>query len=156
MRAMRRRSPKPGDLLEIKCPRGFAYVHYIGRDATYGDAVFVYPKVVRNRISNLKSLDDSNAYVTYYPAKAAVKQGLVQIVATGNLPAAAKLPVDHRREGATNRAGDVLAWIVARDGHETLKRRLTTADRKLPIASVWNHEYLIERIVEGWNPQQHG
>ncbi len=42
------------------------------------------------------------------------------------------------------------------DGTEQLKRKLSLKDRELPIAAVWNHEYLIDRINEGWKPEHEG
>jgi len=58
--------------------------------------------------------------------------------------------------GAPSRDGKVLAWIVERDGKEVLKRELTAAERKMPIASIWNHEYLIDRITDNWRPENEG
>lgn len=148
--------PRPGDLLEISCKPGVAYIHYVGKHRDFGDTIFVYPEILARRQPDLTSLGAQGGYLTFYPAGASVRQGLAKIVASRPLPPGVHVPDVFRREGATSRAGKVQSWIVVRDGHETLKRTLTAKERKLPIASVWNHEYLIDRIVQGWRPEQEG
>ena len=142
---------KAGDVLELKVGNRFAYVHYIGRHREYGDAVVVNPQL-QDESASISGQYFSRGYVTFYPATAAVAQELVRVV--GNLPPP-ELPERFRREGA--RSGrQVATWIVEdRDG-EVVKATLSDDDLRLPIASIWNHEFLVQRVAEGWDPLQQG
>lgn len=94
----------------------------------------------------------AGAFVTFYPATAAVNQGLVHIV--GHLPPP-RLPTRLRRPGA--RVGNrVLTWIIGDGSNEVVKRELSDEERKLPIAVVRNHAMLIQLISEGWTPECEG
>jgi hypothetical protein len=50
----------------------------------------------------------------------------------------------------------VTTWIIVDECGEVLKRTLSDEDLLLPIESIWNHEYLIGRIKEGWRPEHEG
>jgi len=152
-----RKRAKPGDLLELSTAYGLAYVHFVGRHHGYGDGIYVYPNWYANRPTTLKCVCKSDRYLTFYPVQSAVRQGLVEIVGSAPLASDDTLrTLVLRRRGFTTPEGQVLAWIIERDGNETLKRTLTDEERKLPIASVWNHEYLIEMIASSWRPEQEG
>ncbi len=153
---LRRQSLKPGDVLEVSCGRRLAYIQYVGKQPEYGDTVFVYPTLFERRPADLKCLHAVAGYLTFYPAGRAVRQGLAEVAGACPLPPGLQVPSVYRREGVTDREGKVLAWIIVRDGRETVRRRLTASERKLPIASIWNHEYLVDRIVEDWRPEQEG
>lgn len=142
--------------MEIRAEKGFAYVRAVGRDPGYGHAIHVYPRWFPKRLTDFQELTEESGYITFYPAQAAVNQGLVEIVASGPLPDGVELPTVFRRRGALDSTGKVLAWIVSRNGKELLKRKLTEEERRLPIASVWNHEFLVERIAQGWRPEDEG
>jgi hypothetical protein len=143
-----------GDLVSIRSKHGVALVHYVCRDAFYGHAIYVY-SVWHKTLQQALRTPLPNGYLTFYPAQSATLQGLAKIVASAPLPKGIQLPIRHRRAGASNRQGDVLAWfIVAADGVERMKRRLTDADRQLPIAAIWGHQYLKDRITERWRPEQ--
>jgi hypothetical protein len=152
-----RKRAKPGDLLELSTAHGLAYVHFIGRNHDYGDGIYVYPYWYASRPRDLQFVCKSDGYLTFYPVQSAVRQGLVEIVGSAPLPSDDNVrTLVLRRRGFTTPEGQVLAWIIERDGNETLKRELTDEERKLPIASIWNHEYLIEMIASGWRPEQEG
>jgi hypothetical protein len=141
----------PGDVLEVPLAQGLGYLLYVGRHAEYGDAITVSPAVVNQRPSVTVGLFDEG-YVTFYPARAALAQGLVTVV--GRLPAPA-LPTVLRRAGVrTGRR--VETWIIEDESGETMKRTLDGKERLIPIAAIWTHEFLIHRIAEGWRPEQEG
>lgn len=130
---------------------GLGYVLYMGTHPEYGDAIAVAPVVVSHRPSVSQEFFDEG-YVTFYPARAALAQGLVTVV--GRLPAPA-LPTVLRRAGVrTGRR--VETWIIEDESGETMKRTLDGKERLIPIAAIWNHEFLIHRIAEGWRPEQEG
>jgi hypothetical protein len=91
--------------------------------------------------------------MAFYPATAAVAQGLVEVI--GYLPPP-ELPQRLRRPGA--RSGlRIDTWIIENGTGETAVRsRLSEDEVRLPIAVIWNHEFLIQRNAEGWDPAQEG
>jgi hypothetical protein len=148
----KRKRAKPGDVLELKTANRCAYLQYIGRHLEYGDAVLVSPKLYSSPTAVTGELF-SNAYVTFYPLTAAVAEGLVEVV--GHL-APPKLPQRLRRPGAIS-GRQVETWVIEDDaGEEVVRRKLSEEELRLPIASIWNHEFLIQRITEGWNPSEEG
>jgi hypothetical protein len=42
------------------------------------------------------------------------------------------------------------------DSEESLRSTLSKDELALPIAAIWNHERLIQRVVEGWHPSVEG
>jgi hypothetical protein len=149
--ATQRKRVKPGDVLELKAGDHFAYLHYIGSHPQYGDAVLVSPHLLEQRAS-IPSEYFTDGYLAFYPAATSVAQGLVTVVARMPPP---KLPERLRRAGA--RSGrHVDTWIIESASGEVVKATLSVEDLRLPIAAIWNHELLIQRIVEGWNPAHEG
>jgi len=144
----------PGDVAEIRTKHGVALFHYVGYNPSIGHAIYVYPVWYKSRGDALQA-SLPKGYMTYYPAQSATLQRLARIVATAPLRKGISLSTRWRRCGYTTPRGEVLAWIIIEpDGREKLKRRLTAKDRQLPIESVWSHYYLIDRITEGWRPEQ--
>lgn len=151
MMAKQRKRAKVGDVLELEAGNRFAYLHYIGRHPEYGDAVLVKPQF-RERQTSVTADMFSGAYVAFYPVTAAVSQGLVDVV--GHLPPP-DLPNRLRRAGArTGRRVDT--WIIENGSREVVKAELSDEELRLPIAAIWNHELLVQRIAEGWTPTQEG
>jgi hypothetical protein len=138
-----------GDVLVADSPGGAVYVQYVGTHPDYGDAVRIEPRV---RQSPPSALDDlfHDGYFTFYPARLAVKKGLMQIVGRAAAP---RMPTIWRRAGV--RRGTVIdTWVIEEETGEQVTRELTPAQRLLPIAAVWNHAMLLERVAAGWHPAQ--
>ena len=143
---------KTGDVLEITTGDGrFVYLQYLGKHAEYGDAVAVCPREYASRVPENASLFVS-AYVTFYPAHAAVARGLARVHGTS---APQRMPARWRRAGA--RVGlTVKTWIIEDGSSEEVKHQLSPEERHLPIAAIWNHEFLLQRVREGWRPEMEG
>jgi hypothetical protein len=140
---------RPGDVLEVQLQNGNGYLQYLGAHPEYGDAIAVCPAILPRRPVVTTSLFDES-YVTFYPARTAVAQGLVAVL--GNLPAF-PVPIVLRRPGA--RLGrKVETWVIEGRTGETVKQVLDVAERRIPIAAIWNHNLLVQRIGEGWRPEQ--
>ncbi len=139
---------KVGDVLEIAAPDGLIYVHYVGKHPTYGDAIAVSPRVHASRAPASPELF-RDAYVTFYPATAAVAQGLATVV--GHLPSPG-VPQRMRRPGAVQ-GGTVSTWIIQDGRQQVVKEKLTPEENRLPIAGIWNHEFLVRRVSQGWRPE---
>ena len=130
---------------------GLGYVLYMGTHPEYGDAIAVAPVVVSHRPSVSQEFFDEG-YVTFYPARAAVVQGLLTVVGSLTAP---PLPSVLRRAGV--RSGrTVETWVIEDEWGETVKRSLGDEERRIPIAAIWNHALLSQRIAEGWKPEQEG
>ena len=86
-----RKRPRFGDLLELSSSHGFAYVQYLGKDAEYGDAIFVFPIWHKQRPAVFAPEFFKDEYRTCCPVRAAVRQGLLEIVAM--LPPLELLPL---------------------------------------------------------------
>jgi len=147
MTAAQRKRLKRGDVLALHASGRLGYLHYIGKHSEYGEAVLVSPKLW-DRQMTVASEIFSGGYVTFYPATAAIAHHLVEVV--GHLPPSI-LPRRFRRPGAI--AGShVKTWIIEDGVKEVVKVKLSEDELRLPIATIWNHEYLVERLEEGWNP----
>lgn len=141
---------QPGDVFELTVPGGFGYFHYVGAHEFYGHGIAVSPHVYPERppISDAMFAD---AYVTFYPVKAAMGHRLVSIV--GKVAPKA-MPKVMRRAGV--RVGRcVETWVIENeeDGREIVKTQLSDAERRLPIAGICNHECLVHDIETGWRPE---
>lgn len=138
---------KPGDVLQISSGSDFAYLHYLGKHQKYGGAVAVKPNLHEAQALFTNEFF-ADSYVTFYPATAAFAHGLVKVV--GHLPPVA-VPTTLRRAG---RRVDrrVETWIIEDGSREVVRGTLSDDELRLPIAGIWNHDYLMQRIAEGWNP----
>jgi len=147
----RSKRAKLGDVVRFKTPKGFAYLQFIGRHPEYGDAVLVSSDL-HGELNDISAEIFRDSYVTFYPLSAAVAQGLVEVTSNLTPP---KMPNRFRRAGA--RFGDrISTWIVEDGSSETVKARLSDEDLRLPIAAIWNHEFLTQRLMERWNPLKEG
>jgi len=88
-------------------------------------------------------------YLTFYPAKAAIVQKLATIVGYLQAP---DLPKRLRRAGVRSGCA-VETWVIEDASGEVVKRELSDQERQLPIAAIWNHEFLVQRVSEGWRPE---
>lgn len=83
---------------------------------------------------------------------AALAQGFAEVV--GHLPPLA-LPQQLRRPGV--RSGRRIdTWIIENGNTELVKSKLSDEELKFPIAVIWNHELLVQRLREGWEPTKEG
>ena len=45
------------------------------------------------------------------------------------------------------------SWVIEGGWRNVVRQNLTDEERKLPIAGIWNHEFLRTQIAKGWTPQ---
>jgi hypothetical protein len=140
---------KPGDILELKTPRGLAYLQYVGRHVDYGDVIWVLKGFHQARPAEPAELVGGRGYYIFYPAQVAARRGFVEAVATGvPLPNGMAVPRDLRWGGAD------MYWVISRNGVDTVRQKLTAAEKRLPLLEMWNHEFLVGRVTEEWDPSQ--
>ena len=143
--------PKPGDILEVVAPNGLIYAHYLGKHPEYGDAIVVCPAIQSTAATIGPELFEGG-YVTFYPVTASASRGFSSVV--GHLPAPG-IPKRFRRPGAIY-GRIVTTWIIEESSKETVKETLSEEELALPIAAIWNHELLVQRVSEGWRPETEG
>lgn len=143
------RRTRAGDVLEVTASSGRIYVHYLGRHSEYGDAIAVCTTVY-DVVPEIAPELFRDSYVVFYPAAAAVARGLAAIV--GHLPSSG-VPTRLRRPGARSASGTILTWVLEDQMSEVVKQRLSTAEALLPLAVIWNHAMLIQRVEEKWRPE---
>lgn len=145
-----------GDVVEVQTPQGLAYLQYTAKHPRLGDTIRVLPGLFAHRPepAELTSLAKQEGYFTFYPVGAAVRHHLVEIVDTFSIPPNLASPPLLLRSGGMTPDGKVVSWRIVDDTKEILVRReLTAEERRIPRASIWNHEYLVQRLAEQWRPE---
>ena len=143
---------KVGDILELQTTKGLTYLQYIGKHQEYGDVILVLPKFYKSRPRELTEVVEDNGYIAFYPARAAVREGLIEIVKSHMLTGDIKIPETLRRAGARSRDGKVLSWIIEGRGKEIVYKELSEDQTQLPIAAIWDHDLLVLRVLGNWSP----
>lgn len=138
-----------GEIIEVPVGAQFGYVQFLGTHREYGDAILVSP-ALHDRQAHFSAGFFSAGYVTFYPASVAVSQKLVEVVAQSSPPA---VPKRFRRPGAIQRDGKAENWVIEGGWRKIVRNELSDEERRIPIAGIWNHEFLRERIADGWTPQ---
>jgi len=144
---------KIGDVLELGTPSGLAYLHYLGKHATYGAAIAVSKRTYVSRQPVNAALFNSS-YVTFYTLAPCLRLQLVTVVGNVQSPG---LPKSYRRPGAME-GRKVLTWVIEdSDGIDiAVRKKLSERELLLPIAGIWNHEYLVIRVTQSWSPEHEG
>jgi hypothetical protein len=137
-----------GEILEVPVGNRFGYVQFLGDHPEYGDAILVSPKL-HDRVARFATGFFSSGYVTFYPAAVSVSNKLVEVVAQSSPP---RLPKRFRRP-RSEVDGAVESWVIEGGWRDVVRQNLSDEERKLPIAGVWNHEFLRSQIANGWTPQ---
>ena len=141
-----------GEILEVPVAGQFGYVQYLGTHREYGDAILVNP-ALHARQAHFASGFFSRGYVTFYPAANAVASKVVEVVAQSSPP---KVPKRFRRPGEVHEDGTVETWVIEGGWRDIVKHELSDEERSIPIAGIWNHASLSERLASGWTPETDG
>ncbi|HEX5747543.1 MAG TPA: ribonuclease E inhibitor RraB [Archangium sp.] len=151
----RRRRARLGDVLEVSTPRGLAYIHYTYfTEEPYREVIRILPGFFATRPTEFTELvNHPKAFFAFYPARAAVSQGAVEVVAHHPLSPGQAFPAVYRWAGARSREGRVLAWRICEGTKETLVRDLSDEQRYLPIFSIFLHDSLVSALTDEWRPE---
>ncbi len=154
---------RSGDVLEVEFPKvpspevafpdgGFGYLTYVGKHHENGEAIRVCPRVFRERPMLAEDLF-ADSYIAFYPANLALKHKLVTVV--GKLAPVA-MPTVFRR-GPFKIGTKTLPYQIDRYDGQTrttsLKYSLSEEEKKINLATHYNHEGLLITISEGWRPE---
>ena len=129
-----------------------AYIYYLGRHNEYGDTICVLGVVSLPDSEDELEVLISKGYITFYPVKAAINQGLITIATHYDMNL--QMPQELRRAGVRENDGTIRTWIIEQNGREYVTKTLSINERAMPIAAIWNHEMLCIRIRERWHPEQ--
>lgn len=151
MTAVQRSTLVPGAVVAVDGDGALYYAQYVGQHAEYGDVLWVLPEAFQGSPAAWSALPWARGYYAFYPLRASVRQGLTTIVGQAPLDGRA-VPVALRRVGARSVEGAILTWMVSDGTTEDRREVLSDAERRLPIASIWNHAMLLHRLSEGWHP----
>jgi hypothetical protein len=144
---------KIGDLVEVRTSLGLTYAQYTHKHARYGALLRVFKKVYAEKHRSLEDiLNDEVRFSTFFPLKATVEQGIVEVV--GSLPVPkvlSQFPVF--RAGVIDPStGKVATWWLWDGENEVKIGNLSEEQKHFPIRGVWNDTLLIERIESNWTP----
>lgn len=145
-----------GDVVEVRTPAGLAYLQYVSKHPSYMDTVRVLPGLFPERpaLKELETLSTRDGYFAFYLVSHAVRHGLVEVVAHCPIPAGLEAPRAILRPGFITREGSVTKWWLEEGSRETLLNRpLTLEEKRLSLAEMWNHEFLVQRLSEQWRPE---
>lgn len=151
-----RKRARFGDVVEVRTPRGLAYVQYTSKHPRYSDTIRVLPGLFEKRPTpnELATLATQEGYFIFYLVSLAVSHGLVEIIGHYPIPAGLDVPSKLLRVGFIARGGKVMTWVLLEGSKETLiKRELTPEEKRLSRAQMWNHEYLVQRLADQWRPE---
>ena len=142
--------PKPGDVIEIPTPSGFAYAHFTHKHKRFGALIRILPGLFPQPPPDFSSLVQKKAqFVTFFPLGAACNRQIVRVVAEETIPAAAQeFPLF--RCGVRASDGLVHTWWLWDGEREWKIGSLKPDQHHLPVRAIWNDTLLVERILSGW------
>ena len=142
----------PGEILETDLPGGgLAYVEYVGHHPDYGDAVISWNRTFARRPTSFTTLETDPGYIVFYPAKMAVRDGILRRTGTANKRAVKESWTVRRR--LRDAYGRPRGWVI-QDASGERPTALSEDERRLPIVELINHAELVHRILSGWLPDQ--
>jgi hypothetical protein len=140
-----------GDVVSIPQAAGAIYLQFVGKHPEYGDAVAVCPTVMPADAAVSSDLFQA-AYIAFYPLHVSLRRGYCSVA--GRLPLALEVPSRLRRVGAMS-GRRILTWIIEDPpGEEVVLEALSPSEATIPIAAIWNHEFLLARVGAGWRPEK--
>jgi hypothetical protein len=150
---MKRKRPKIGDVIEIPTPKGLAYAQYTHNNRLYGYLIRVLPGFYEKRPTDFSELvRQKECYFVFFILGVAASQGLVKIVANEPIPSQSrKFPLF--RTGAHDTEGRVPNWWLWDGKREWFIGELKPEHYQLPIAEIWTDVFLVDRITQGWKPE---
>lgn len=142
---------KIGSLLEIKTPKGYAYLHYVYKDDDVFELIRVLPGIHPERPDNFDEIvKQKESYLLGFPVTAAVNKKILEKV--GFYPIEGFTKPKYMRTDHIVR-GEFLGWHIVNTSDYTIRsvKELSPEEKKLSPWGVWNDTLLIERLMENWS-----
>jgi hypothetical protein len=145
--------PKPGDVVEIRVGERFAYGVFLGKHSLLGDSMWLIRGVFDEQKGVEIASNQPDGFIVFYSVSASVRDGRLQMIGhySGAIP---PVPVLVRLRANVSPAGKTLQWNISDGVSQNFGRSdLSTAERALPIGSIWNYLSLVHNIETGWSPE---
>jgi hypothetical protein len=146
---------KRGDVFEIRTDKGLAYVQYTHDHKDLGPLVRVLPGMFSSRPDNLKGLVvGPTRFVVFYPIVDAARRSLAQLI--GSFPIPNHADAFPLMKWVKPKLDGTLEWSLW-DGRTHVRdgiRSLSHEEMDLPDVTIFNHDYLLERLVSDWSWRQ--
>lgn len=146
---------KIGDIVEIRTAKGLAYAQFTHKHKMWGALLRILPGFFEQRPADfLPVVEQAESFVIFFPLQAAINREIFEIVGNEAVPVAAQAFPVFRGAGHIDRQGKIHNWYLwdgVKDG--PLFTHLTDELRKLPKLQSWNDTLLVQRIEEGWTPE---
>jgi len=143
-----------GDIIEIPVATGLAYAQYTHQHATHGGLIRVFDKIFNDRPGDLSTCAMLPVrFSVFFPVRAAVQRGIVHVAGHADIaPANQAFPLfrSGNPDPKTKRVG---VWWLWNGERSWRVGELTTEQRKLDLKEIWNDSMLVQRIEEGWRPE---
>ena len=151
---MGRRKLELGSVFEIRTPSGLGYFQYIGESKVYCELIRVFPETYERRPEPIDSiLRSPEAFLTFYPIRRALSDGLVALVHHAPVPDRFRAFPRMRWGSAIPASGGPRKWRLF-DGEDFGDFvDLTPALRKLSVTGTSGHASLQTKIATGYRPE---
>jgi len=147
-----------GDLIEIQTHKGLFYAQYTHDDPDYGELIQVCKTCFRKRPNLIDIAIEDVGIITFFPLNAAIRMEIFTVIGNIDVPEELRAFPVFRVRGYMDKHGTVKQWKFW-NGKNTWPiawlTELTEEQKKLPIRGSWNDTLLIERLQEGWTPEQY-
>ena len=147
-----------GTIIEIKTSKGLAYALYTHRHdepPRYGALLRVFDKLYPSRPTDIRTIiKEPVQFSVFFPLQAAVNRGIVNVVGHTEIPENLR-PFPVFRSGMIDPISkEITAWWLWDGKKEWRIGELTPEQRHFPIRAVWNDTMLINKIENGWRPEE--
>ena len=145
---------KIGDVAELQTKNSLACAIYTHKKPMYGTLIRVVDGFFDQRpvLEEISSRDIR--FSTFFPLQYAVSQGITEII--GNLELSKEMSAFPllRGAGTRGRDGKVRDWYLWDGQNErAIGSCLSAKERRLSLLQMLNDTTLIERVEEGWCPE---
>jgi hypothetical protein len=149
--------PKIGHICEIPTAIGLAYFQFTHKHWDYGYLIRVFEGAHPKRPEEFGTVAAAPVqFSTFFPLGTAVNRKVVEIVAHESVRGDLQEWPVFRSPVAADFTKPAACWYLwTHDGGSDGKRlkKLTAAQRKMPILSCWNDGALIDAIETGWRAE---
>jgi hypothetical protein len=147
--------PRIGDVIAIPTPAGEGYAQYTHDHEDYGELIRVLPGTLEQEPGDLQALvDQRERFNVFFPLAAALRQGIVNVVANAAVPRAAHdFPRFRAGIPVPGEPGKYQRWYIWDGAEEWPVDELSDEQRDLSIREIVNDTMLVKLIVSGWSPR---
>jgi hypothetical protein len=146
---MAKRRFKPGDIIEVVLPKGFAYIRFAGRLEVQEFPMDVFEVLDNEQLQRVKGLENLRQLTVKYTISGLVKE--VQLNSDYSVVGTA--PLDEIALPKVWRKPWVGGWQIIENDTANFVSELDEASETLPIAQLISSKQIRERIISSWHPR---